>query len=142
MAMGHGMGPVWRHMRTDRSATDSRLRRETVRRVLRFARPHRGLIGIFLAVTVVDAALVVVLPLLIQRLVDDGIGAGNTDLVWRLAAAMAAVAVGLGKSNAEIGRELYMSVPTVKSHVSRVLEKLEFNNRVQIALLAHDAGEA
>ena len=51
-----------------------------------------------------------------------------------------AVAVGLGKSNAEIGRELYMSVATVKSHVSRVLEKLEFNNRVQIALLAHDAG--
>ncbi len=35
-----------------------------------------------------------------------------------------------------------MSVPTVKSHVSRVLEKLEFNNRVQIALLAHDAGES
>ena len=79
MAMGHGMGPVWRHMRTDRSATDNRLRRETVRRVLRFARPHRRLIGIFLAVTVVDAALVVVLPLLIQRLVDDGIGAGNTE---------------------------------------------------------------
>ena len=53
-----------------------------------------------------------------------------------------AVAIGLGKSNAEIGRELYMSVATVKAHVSRVLEKLEFNNRVQIALLAHDAGEA
>ena len=53
-----------------------------------------------------------------------------------------AVAVGLGKSNAEIGRELYMSVATVKAHVSRVLEKLEFNNRVQIAMLAHDAGEA
>lgn len=53
-----------------------------------------------------------------------------------------AVAIGLGKSNAEISRELYMSVATVKSHVSRVLEKLEFNNRVQIALLAHDAGEA
>jgi DNA-binding NarL/FixJ family response regulator len=53
-----------------------------------------------------------------------------------------AVALGLGKSNAEIGRELYMSVATVKAHVSRVLEKLEFNNRVQIALLAHDAGEA
>ena len=54
----------------------------------------------------------------------------------------AEVAVGLGKSNAEIGRELYMSVATVKAHVSRVLEKLELNNRVQIALLAHDAGEA
>ena len=56
--------------------------------------------------------------------------------------AVVAVAVGLGKSNAEISRELYMSVATVKAHVSRVLEKLELNNRVQIALLAHDAGEA
>ena len=53
-----------------------------------------------------------------------------------------AVAIGGGKSNAEISRELYMSIATVKAHVSRLLEKLEFNNRVQIALLAHDAGEA
>lgn len=53
-----------------------------------------------------------------------------------------AVAIGLGKSNAEISRELYMSVATVKAHVSRMLEKLDLNNRVQIALLAHDAGEA
>jgi len=52
-----------------------------------------------------------------------------------------AIAIGFGKSNAEIGRELYMSVATVKAHVSRVLEKLALNNRVQIALLAHDAGE-
>jgi len=37
---------------------------------------------------------------------------------------------------------LYVSVATVKAHVSRMLEKLEFNNRVQIALLAHDAREA
>ena len=53
-----------------------------------------------------------------------------------------AVAIGRGQSNAEISRELYMSIATVKAHVSRLLEKLEFNNRVQIALLAHDAGEA
>jgi len=53
-----------------------------------------------------------------------------------------AVAIGQGKSNAEISRELYMSVATVKAHVSRVLEKLQLNNRVQIALLTHDAGEA
>jgi DNA-binding NarL/FixJ family response regulator len=52
-----------------------------------------------------------------------------------------ALAIGLGKSNADISRELYMSVATVKAHVSRVLEKLALNNRVQIALLAHDAGE-
>ncbi|WP_314612361.1 response regulator transcription factor [Streptomyces stackebrandtii] len=51
-----------------------------------------------------------------------------------------AVAVGRGRSNAEIAAELYMSVPTVKAHVSRVLAKLGLNNRVQIALLVHDAG--
>jgi DNA-binding NarL/FixJ family response regulator len=35
-----------------------------------------------------------------------------------------------------------MSVATVKAHVSRLLAKLELGNRVQIALLAHDAGVA
>ncbi|GII60713.1 DNA-binding response regulator [Sphaerisporangium krabiense] len=51
-----------------------------------------------------------------------------------------AAAVGRGRSNAEIAAELYMSVPTVKTHVSRILTRLGLNNRVQIALLAHDAG--
>ncbi|MFD9634836.1 response regulator [Streptomyces violascens] len=51
-----------------------------------------------------------------------------------------AVAVGRGFSNAEISARLYLSVPTVKAHVSRVLAKLGLNNRVQIALLVHDAG--
>ncbi|RCG26777.1 DNA-binding response regulator [Sphaerisporangium album] len=51
-----------------------------------------------------------------------------------------AAAVGRGKSNAEIAAELYMSVPTVKTHVSRILTRLDLNNRVQIALLVHDAG--
>ncbi|MER7369659.1 response regulator [Nonomuraea wenchangensis] len=50
-----------------------------------------------------------------------------------------AVAVGRGRSNAEIARELYMSVPTVKAHVSRILTKLALNNRVQVALLVYDA---
>lgn len=51
-----------------------------------------------------------------------------------------ALAIGGGKSNAEIAGELFMSVPTVKAHVSRLLVKLELSNRVQIALIAHDAG--
>jgi DNA-binding NarL/FixJ family response regulator len=51
-----------------------------------------------------------------------------------------AVAIGEGKANAEIAAELFMSVATVKAHVSRLLQKLELDNRVQIALLAHDAG--
>ncbi len=53
-----------------------------------------------------------------------------------------ATAVGRGRANAEIAAELFMSVPTVKTHVSRILTKLGLNNRVQIALLVHDAGEA
>jgi DNA-binding NarL/FixJ family response regulator len=48
--------------------------------------------------------------------------------------------IGRGLSNAEIGRELFMSEATVKAHVSRVLVKLEASNRVQVAILAHDAG--
>ncbi|MFF5284979.1 response regulator [Streptomyces sp. NPDC013171] len=51
-----------------------------------------------------------------------------------------AVAVGRGRSNAEIAAELYMGIPTVKAHVSRILAKFGLNNRVQIALLVHDAG--
>lgn len=50
------------------------------------------------------------------------------------------VAVGRGLSNAEIGRELYLSEATVKAHVSRLLTKLDVANRVQVAILAHDAG--
>ncbi len=50
-----------------------------------------------------------------------------------------ALAVGRGLSNAQISSELHLSVPTVKAHVSRLLVKLDLANRVQIALLVHDA---
>jgi len=48
--------------------------------------------------------------------------------------------VGRGLSNADIGTTLFMSEATVKAHVSRLLVKLGVSNRVQIAILAHDAG--
>ncbi|MBB5874000.1 DNA-binding NarL/FixJ family response regulator [Allocatelliglobosispora scoriae] len=51
-------------------------------------------------------------------------------------------AVGRGLSNAEIGRELEMAEATVKAHVSRALAKLELSNRVQAAILVHEAGLA
>jgi DNA-binding NarL/FixJ family response regulator len=52
-----------------------------------------------------------------------------------------AQAVGDGRSNAEIARDLFVTVATVKAHVSRLLTKLQVENRVQIALLVHDAKE-
>jgi len=51
-----------------------------------------------------------------------------------------ALEVGRGRSNAEIAATLFLSEATVKAHVSRLLTKLDLNNRVQIALLVHDAG--
>jgi DNA-binding NarL/FixJ family response regulator len=50
--------------------------------------------------------------------------------------------VARGLSNAEIGRELTMSEATVKAHVSRALAKLGLTNRVQAAILVHEAGLA
>ena len=84
---------------------------------------------------------------LIEHVADDGLGARRErarHLLDRLTEREreVAIAIGQGKSNADIAAELYMSVATVKAHVSRLLTKLELGNRVQIALLAHDAGVA
>src|SRR5687768_16472010 len=53
-----------------------------------------------------------------------------------------ALAIGEGRAHAEIAAELHMSVATVKAHVSRIIDKLGVDNRVQIALLVHDAAGA
>ncbi|WP_432976508.1 response regulator [Dactylosporangium sp. CA-233914] len=50
------------------------------------------------------------------------------------------VAVGKGLSNTDIAASLHMSEATAKTHVSRILTKLGLTNRVQAAILAHQAG--
>ncbi|MFI1367502.1 response regulator transcription factor [Streptomyces griseochromogenes] len=50
------------------------------------------------------------------------------------------VAVAEGRSNAETARALHMGESTVKAHLSQVLAKLDCANRVQAAIVAHDAG--
>lgn len=50
------------------------------------------------------------------------------------------VSMGHGLANAEIGEHLGLAAGTVKVHVSRILTKLGCSNRVQAAVLAHDAG--
>lgn len=51
-----------------------------------------------------------------------------------------AVAIGQGLSNAEIAAQLYVSLATVKSHITKLFAKLRVDNRVQIAMRVHDAG--
>jgi DNA-binding NarL/FixJ family response regulator len=50
------------------------------------------------------------------------------------------LAVARGRSNAEIGRELYISETTVKTHISHVLAKLELRDRVQVVVAAYELG--
>jgi DNA-binding NarL/FixJ family response regulator len=81
---------------------------------------------------------------LIELVTDPEAGARHDDAQQRLAALSerereVALAVGRGLANAEIAAELYMSVATVKAHVSRLLTKLRVDNRVQIALLVQEA---
>jgi DNA-binding NarL/FixJ family response regulator len=53
-----------------------------------------------------------------------------------------AAAVAEGLSNGEIGARLHLSVGTVKAHLSSALTRLDLDNRIQLAILAHDAGAA
>ncbi|NLJ53482.1 MAG: ABC transporter ATP-binding protein [Intrasporangiaceae bacterium] len=80
-------------MTRDGSVRDTRLREGTLRRVLSYARPHRRLIGIFLVLVVIGAMLVVATPLLLQRLIDDGVIPGNRGLVIRIALLVGAIAI-------------------------------------------------
>lgn len=95
-----------------------------------------------------DHALSPSVAALLVREVSGRPGGAGDDRASRATAALArltereqevASAVAQGGSNAEISRELFLSVPTVKAHVSSILAKLGVANRVQIALLVHDA---
>ncbi|MFD6953615.1 MULTISPECIES: response regulator transcription factor [unclassified Nocardiopsis] len=96
----------------------------------------------------VSRGMSVLSPTVTRRLVDR-VGADDhgerADRARRRLAALngreleVAVAVGEGRSNADIASTLFLSVPTVKTHVSNILTKLGLNNRVQVALLVHDA---
>ncbi|GAA4189969.1 response regulator transcription factor [Streptosporangium oxazolinicum] len=101
------------------------------------------------AIRTVAAGDPVLSPAVTRRLIEqvaDGSGLDDRAAAARARLALlaerereVALAVGRGRSNAEIARELHLALPTVKTHVSRILTRLDLNNRVQIALLVHDA---
>jgi ATP-binding cassette subfamily B protein len=141
MSTMHPMGAAMRSLRSDRSVVDQKLTGRTVRRVIGFARPHRRLLAAFVALVVVDAALVVVTPLLVKKLLDDGILAHDGSVVTLIALAMAGVAlfdallgVGSGYLSSRIGENLIFDLRTqVFGHVQRM--SLAFFTRTQTGAL-------
>ncbi|MEI5582554.1 MULTISPECIES: response regulator transcription factor [unclassified Agromyces] len=72
---------------------------------------------------------------------DAGAGttaAPSSPLTEREEDVLAAVARGLG--NVEIGRELHISLSTVKTHLASVMAKIGARNRVELAIWAHERG--
>ncbi|MEI7056886.1 ABC transporter ATP-binding protein [Nocardioides sp. CCNWLW239] len=136
-----GGGGIMRNLRADRTVLERGLPKGTLKRVISYAGPHRALIGAFLLFTIFDAALVVVTPLLTQRIIDDGVLEKNVTLVVWLAAAMALVAVvdmafGVisGWLSTRIGEGLIFDLRTqVFGHVQR--QSLAFFTRAQTGAL-------
>ena len=50
--------------------------------------------------------------------------------------------VAQGLSNAELAQTLRVSLPTAKTHVSRILTKLDARDRTQLVILAYQSGIA
>ncbi|HUZ27405.1 MAG TPA: ABC transporter ATP-binding protein [Streptosporangiaceae bacterium] len=86
----------WQAMRSfsrDRSVTSQRLKPGSVRRIAAYARPYRGSLALFLSAVVLDAVVMVTVPLLLKVIIDQGILAKNTGLVIGLAALIAGLAL-------------------------------------------------
>ncbi|GAA2061383.1 response regulator [Williamsia deligens] len=99
------------------------------------------------AIRAVVAGDPILSPTVTRRLIDRITGPARDDraaadqlAVLTAGELRVATAVAQGLSNADIARELFVTVATVKSHISHILEKLQLTNRVQIALIVHDAG--
>ncbi|TDO47823.1 ATP-binding cassette subfamily B protein [Kribbella sp. VKM Ac-2527] len=138
--MGGGMGAGgWR--RQDASVVNQKLAKGTVRRIVRFAKPFRAQITLFLVLVVISAFLVIASPLLFKKIVDDGISKGNAGLVTGLALLVALLAVieaGLGLFqrwfSAQIGEGLIFDLRTkVFAHVQQM--PVAFFTRTQTGAL-------
>jgi DNA-binding NarL/FixJ family response regulator len=110
--------------------------------LLKDSRPEE-LLG---AVRTVLSGDAVVAPSATRRLLEHVAGVlpgGGEDQRLRLLTSRereVLVEIARGRSNAEIGAALYMAEATVKTHVGRLLAKLDQRDRVQLAVFAYEAG--
>ena len=138
------MHAVWmthRSMTADQSVKDQRLKPGTVKRIVGYAAPYRAWLAAYLVTVVIDALLVVATPLLIKRLIDDGVIPGDSSLVTKLALAVAGIAILDALFNmvgrwysARIGEGLIFDLRTqVFAHVQR--QSIAFFTRTQTGAL-------
>jgi ATP-binding cassette subfamily B protein len=138
MGGGHGM---MRSYRQDESVVGHKLAPGTVRRIIGFARPYRPQIALFLLLVIFDAILVVAMPLLLRKIIDDGVIPKDRAVVITYAAVAAAVAVidaGLTLLqrwfSAQVGEGLIYDLRTrVFAHVQRM--PIAFFTRTQTGAL-------
>jgi ATP-binding cassette subfamily B protein len=83
----------FRSLTADQSVKNQKLRPGTLKRIASFAVPYKASLTLFLITVVIDAFLIVATPLLLRRLIDDGVIPKNTELVTNLAIAVGVIAV-------------------------------------------------
>jgi ATP-binding cassette subfamily B protein len=132
---------AYRSLTRDRSVAKKKVNRALVRRILGYARNYRPLIAVFLVTLVLASLLSVAQPLMIPRLVDDGINQGNAKVVTVMAVVIAILAIldaGLGLVSrwfsSRIGEGLIYDLRTeVYDHVQR--QSIAFFTRAQTGAL-------
>lgn len=130
-----------RSMTQDPSVKEQKLKPGTVKRIFSFARPYRTSIIIFLATVVVDAALIVATPLLLKRLIDEGVIPKDPSVVTNLALMVGLIAIAdaafnmLGRYfSSRIGEGLIYDLRSlVFSHVQK--QSIAFFTRTQTGAL-------
>jgi ATP-binding cassette subfamily B protein len=138
------MQAIWmthRSMTADQSVRDQKLRPGTIKRIIGYATPYKGWLIAYLITVVMDALLIVATPLLIKRLIDEGVVPGNPSLVTYLALSVAGIAIldalfnMIGRwYSARIGEGLIFDLRTeVFSHVQR--QSIAFFTRTQTGAL-------
>ena len=80
-------------MTADPSVAEQKLKAGTVKRIFGFAQPYRLYLSIFLFTVVIDAFLIVATPLLLRKLIDDGVIPKNGALITQLAIFVGLLAV-------------------------------------------------
>lgn len=88
----HSQWMMFRTLTQDQSVKHQKLKPGTVKRIIAFAVPYKQALTIFLITVVIDALLAVAPPLLLKRLIDEGVLKNNGTLVTELAILVAILA--------------------------------------------------